>query len=108
LAAQATLGDLPYYRRNFRKVIATRTRLARELTGLGWQVLPSQTNFLLARPPGPPARQWLEALRDRKILVRWFSTPGLEAFLRITIGTDQEMDTLLTTVRSLFRPTPDR
>jgi len=108
LAAQATLGDLPYYRRNFRKVIATRTRLARELTGLGWQVLPSQTNFLLARPPGPPARQWLEALRERKILVRWFSTPGLEAFLRITIGTDQEMDTLLTTVRSLFRPTPDR
>jgi histidinol-phosphate aminotransferase len=105
VAALATLGDLPHYRRNFRRIIASRARLGRELAGLGWQVLPSQTNFLLVRPPGPPARQWLEALRQRKILVRWFASPGLEAFLRITIGSEEEVDTLLETVRNLPRST---
>lgn len=103
VAASATLKDLPYYRRNFRRVIASRDRVTRELTGLGWEVLPSQTNFILTRPPGPPAKQWLERLREKKILVRWFGTPGLEAYLRITIGSESEMDTLLKTVRGLFR-----
>jgi histidinol-phosphate aminotransferase len=103
IAASATLKDLPYYRRNFRRVIASRDRVTRELTGLGWEVLPSQTNFILTRPPGPPAQQWLERLREKKILVRWFGTPGLDAYLRITIGSESEMDTLLKTVRGLFR-----
>ena len=102
VAASATLDDLPYYRRNFRRVIASRARVSRELVGLGWEVLPSQTNFILARPPGPPARKWLEELRRKKILVRWFSAPDLESYLRITIGSESEMDTLLATVRGLF------
>lgn len=100
-AALATLGDLPYYRRNFRRIKATRERLRRELTGLGWGVLPSQANFLLARPPGPPAQQWLERLRASKILVRWFPAPEVNAFLRITIGTDDEADALLRAVRKV-------
>ncbi len=103
IAALATLRDLPYYRRNFRRVIESRARVTRELTGLGWEVLPSQTNFVLARPPGPPAREWLERLRQKKILVRWFASPDLEAYLRITIGSESEMDTLLKTVRSVSR-----
>lgn len=95
LAALATLDDLPYYRANFRKIIATRRRLTKELTGLGFAVFPSSTNFILARPPGFPAKQWLEKLRARKILVRWFSDPAVCDYLRITIGTDQEADALL-------------
>lgn len=94
-AAEATLEDLRHYRRNFRKVIATRERLASALAGLGFEVLPSQTNFLLVTPPGPPAKSWLEALRRRKILVRWFSSPGLDRHLRITVGTDKEADALI-------------
>jgi histidinol-phosphate aminotransferase len=101
VAAVATLKDLPHYRRNFRRVVASRTRLGRELGVLGWEVLPSSTNFLLARPPGPPAKQWLELLRERKILVRWFRTPGIDAFLRITVGTDSEVDALLGAVRRI-------
>ena len=108
VAAVATLEDLPYYRRNFRRVIESRARVTRELTGLGWEVLPSQTNFILARPPGPPAREWLERLRQRKILVRWFSSPELKSWLRITIGAECEMDTLLKTIRSLSLPKSDR
>ena len=101
IAASVTLKSLPYYQRNFRRVTDSRSRLAEGLTGLGWNVLPSQTNFILARPPGPPARQWLEDLRRKKILVRWFASPDLELFLRITIGSNSEIDTLLKTIRSL-------
>ena len=101
IAASATLKNLSYYQRNFRRVTESRSRVAEALTGLGWTVLPSQTNFILARPPGPPARQWLEDLRRKKILVRWFASPNLESFLRITIGSESEMDTLLKTIRGL-------
>ena len=101
IAASATLKNLSYYQRNFRRVTESRSRVAEALTGLGWTVLPSQTNFILTRPPGPPARQWLEDLRRQKILVRWFASPDLESFLRITIGSESEMDTLLKTIRGL-------
>jgi histidinol-phosphate aminotransferase len=101
IAASATLKSLSYYQRNFRRVTESRSRVAQALTGLGWTVLPSQTNFILARPAGPPAHQWLEDLRQKKILVRWFASPNLESFLRITIGSESEMDTLLKTIRGL-------
>ena len=101
IAASATLKNLSYYQRNFRRVTESRSRVTQALTGLGWTVLPSQTNFILARPSGPPALQWLEDLRRKKILVRWFASPNLESFLRITIGSESEMDTLLKTIRGL-------
>jgi len=101
LAAEVTLDNLPYYQRNFARIIASRDRLHRELAGLGWRVLPSQTNFLLAEPPGPPAKDWLERLRILNILVRWFPTPPLNRYLRITIGSDPEIDALLKAVRSV-------
>lgn len=95
IAALATLDDLSYYRANFKKIIATRERLTRELTTFGFHVLPSETNFILARPPRFPAEEWLQKLRSRKILVRWFSHPSVKSFLRITIGTDVEADALI-------------
>ena len=95
VAALATLADLPYYRANFRRVLATRERLGAALRGLGFEVLPSATNFILVRPPRFPAVEWLERLRARKILVRWFRAPEVRDYLRITIGTDAEADALL-------------
>jgi len=95
IAALATLDDLNYYRANFRKIIATRERLGRALTALGFTVQPSETNFILVRPPKFPARVWLEKLRARKILVRWFKYPEVRNFLRITIGTDREADAMV-------------
>ncbi len=105
VAAEATLKNLPYYREHFRKVIATRERLAAELTEAGFQVLPSQTNFLLVTPPAPAAREWLEKLRERKILVRWFSAAGLDHHLRVSIGSDGEADALIRAVRSILAET---
>jgi len=102
VAAVATLGDLPYYRANFRKVIGTREVLTCELAELGFVVLPSQTNFILARPPKFPAKAWLQKLRDRKILVRWFSAPEVSEHLRITIGTDEEAAALVKAARKIL------
>jgi histidinol-phosphate aminotransferase len=99
IAALATLGDLAYYRRNFQRIIATRERLSDRLRELGFEVFPSSTNFILSRPPGGPAEQWLAKLRDRKILVRWFKYPEVRDYLRITIGTDAEADALIQAVR---------
>lgn len=104
IAAQATLQDLGYYRANFRRVIATRERVSQSLAELGFGVFPSQTNFILVKPPVKlDAHQWLDKLRERKILVRWFNSPECREYLRISIGTDDEMDALLRAVRKELR-----
>jgi histidinol-phosphate aminotransferase len=102
VAALETLSHLPYYRANFKKVIATRKRLTSELTKVGFEVLPSETNFIFARPPKFPAEQWLAKLREKKVLVRWFRYPETKDFLRITIGTDAEANALLRAVKQLL------
>jgi len=102
VAALATLDDLPYYRTNVRRIVRTRTALARQLTALGFDVQPSQTNFLFVRPPRLSARNWLRRLRERKILVRWFDAPGLRDHLRITVGTERETAALLRAVRAIL------
>ena len=103
IAALTTLDDLKYYRANFARIIATRERLTRELTALGFTVLPSETNFILARPPKFPASAWLEKLRAKKILVRWFKYPSVRDYLRVTIGTDAEADALLRASRAILK-----
>jgi histidinol-phosphate aminotransferase len=103
IAAEATLDDLKFYRANFKKIIATREWLSRELTKLGFRVLPSQTNFILAKPPLFPAKDWLQKLRGQKILVRWFSAPDVNEYLRITIGTPAEAAALAKAVRTILK-----
>lgn len=103
IAAVATLGDLPYYRAGFRKVIATREALARELAELGFTVLPSQANFILVRPPKFPAGVWLRKLRDRKILARWFSAPEVRDYLRVTVGAGAEAAALVKAAKQILR-----
>ena len=102
IAAETTLADLAYYRANFRKIIATREKLSRELTQLGFQAFPSQTNFILARPPRFPAKDWLQKLRERKILVRWFSAPEVRDYLRVTIGTPPEAKALVRAAKAIL------
>ncbi len=101
IAALATLDDLPYYRASFRRIKTTRARLSAALCEHGFTILPSQTNFILVRPPRFPAQDWLQKLRERKILVRWFSYPEVKDYLRITIGTDAEADALLRAVKAI-------
>ncbi len=102
IAAEATLDDLPYYRANFKKITATREKLSRELTQLGFRVLPSQTNFILAQPPRFSAEMWLQKLRARNILVRWFNRPEVANYLRITIGTATEAEALVRAAKTVL------
>lgn len=102
IAALATLSDLPHYRANFRRIIATRERLSRALAELGFSVLPSQTNFIFARPPKFPAAAWLQKWREKRVLVRWFNYPATKDYVRITIGTDGEIDSLLRAARQIL------
>jgi histidinol-phosphate aminotransferase len=101
-AAVATLGDLAYYRANFKKIIATREWLSRELTKLGFRVFPSQTNFILAQPPRLAAHEWQHELRKCKVLVRWFNFPEVKKYLRITIGNSVEAKMLVKAVRKIL------
>lgn len=103
VAALATLRDLAHYRKNFRLIKALRDETAEKLTKLGFEVLPSSTNFLLARPPRFAGRTWLRQLRERKILVRWFADPAVKDFLRITIGNEREMAALLRAARAILK-----
>ncbi|MEW6160550.1 MAG: aminotransferase class I/II-fold pyridoxal phosphate-dependent enzyme [Verrucomicrobiota bacterium] len=103
IGALATLSDLAYYRSNLRLIMATRERLRRDLAELGFQVLPSVTNFLLVRPPKFPAPVWLQKLRRRKILVRWFNHPSVSDYLRISIGTESDCTALAEACRAILR-----
>ena len=103
-AAEAALGDLPWMEANLARIKATRTRLAAELERLGFRVPPSEANFVLARQPGVDLGPVARALAARDILVRHFAVPGLEDALRITVGTDAEVDALLTALRDVARP----
>jgi histidinol-phosphate aminotransferase len=103
IAAMATLENIGHYRKNFRRIIATRHRLSKELGELGFAVLPSESNFIFARPPKFAAKDWLGKLRAKKILVRWFDAPETRDFLRITIGTDAEADALLKAARHILK-----
>jgi histidinol-phosphate aminotransferase len=102
VAAAATLDNLPYYQKNFQRVTATRQRVSLELEKIGFKVLPSETNFIFTRPPHFPAEQWLEKLRANKILVRWFKAPEVKEYLRISIGTDREMDLFLKAAKRIL------
>ena len=93
--ALAAVRDQAWMRRNVRKVIRTRAYLKAELERRGWDVIPSESNFLFARPAEVPAALLFDALRRRKIFVRYFSGPKTRDRLRITIGTDDQITTLL-------------
>ncbi|WKD50408.1 histidinol-phosphate transaminase [Microbulbifer spongiae] len=93
--ATAAIGDKAWHADNCGKVIATRKRSERALQALGFTVIPSRANFILAKPPAPGAEALYLALRKRDILVRYFDQPRIRDYLRISIGTDVEMDQLI-------------
>lgn len=101
-AALAAFRDYDYMLQNAAKVKATRARLIRSLEDLGFQVPPSQANFVLARWTGEPsARDLYLQLKEQGIFVRYFNARRLDDALRITVGTDSEIDTLLDALAGL-------
>jgi len=95
VAATAALEDYGWMQANVARIRQTRQRLTDELRRRNYAVLPSQSNFVLARRPGRSLEPVYAGLKARGILVRYFPTPELADALRITVGTDEEVDALL-------------
>ncbi len=93
-AGVAALSDGEWFETNRIRIIATREKTAARLRDLGFDVVPSAANFLFAGLPGVPARVLYTALREQGILVRYFEKPRIDGYLRITIGSPENMDAL--------------
>lgn len=93
--ATAALRDQAHFERTRREVIATREWLVPELARLGFEVVPSQANFLFAAHASRSGADLLRLLRERRILVRHFAAPRIDRFLRITIGTRAQCEQLV-------------
>lgn len=94
--ALAAVRDQAWMKANVAKVVKTRTWFAKELAARGWDVIPSEANFVFAKPPRPQrAAALFAALKAKNVFVRYFKGPKTGDRLRITIGTDAEMRSLL-------------
>lgn len=100
--ATAAIEDRVYLEEITQRVMATRARSQVRLQELGFQFPPSQSNFLFITHPEKPARELLSGLREKGILVRWFDQPRMDHYLRVSIGTDEEMDALCTALQELL------
>ena len=102
LLGAATVDAEPYYREKCREIIQTRTWTAKQLEKLGFFVLPSDTNFLFAKTGKMDGGQLYATLKSKGILVRHFTNPKISQFNRITIGTREQMETLIRTLKEVL------
>lgn len=93
--AAAALDSEAYFEKTCAAIAATRDRTRRRLLDAGFTVLPSKSNFLFVSCPGVPGKTLFQGLRERGALVRWFDRPRIRDYLRITVGTDADMDALV-------------
>lgn len=96
--ATAAIEDDEWFETTRLRVIASRERVAGGLRQRGFEVLPSQSNFVFARHPDHEGADLAAALRGRAILVRHFAKPRIADFLRISIGTEEECDRLIAAI----------
>ena len=95
----AAVKDEAYFRETVGKIVATRERVKKELAELGFTFPDSQSNFIFATHKEWPAKELFEELKKEDIYVRYFASPRIDNYLRITVGTDEEMDALLAFLR---------
>lgn len=101
-AGEAAVADEAYFQETCRKVIATRERTAEELCKLGFTVSPSLTNFLFVTHSKKEAPVIFEYLRQKNIFIRYFKLPRIDNYLRITVGTDAQMDRMIEELRAFL------
>ncbi|MCU0546741.1 MAG: histidinol-phosphate transaminase [Oscillatoriaceae cyanobacterium Prado104] len=100
--AASAIADQDYKIANAEKIKASRSKLAISFKELGFQVWPSQTNFLLVRPPQGDAERIYQTLKARGILIRYFNQPRLTDKLRITVGTEEQNQILVKTLTEIL------
>ena len=99
-AAVASFEDQAYFEAQNAKVITSRELLVEQLTQLGFKVLPSSANFIFATLPSQDAGELASQLRERGIIVRYFNKPRINQYLRITVGTDEQNQRLVDTLKN--------
>ncbi len=103
LGAAAAIGDAAYWDKTRKKIIDTRERTAKQLRELGFELKDSQANFLFAAPPkGISGRAAYEYLLKNKILVRHWEKPRINGRLRVTVGTENEMEAFIECVKQML------
>lgn len=100
-AGIASCKAAAHYIDGAKKVVEERQSLTTFLREKGWFVIDSKTNFIFAKKEGVPGEQIYQAVKKAGILIRHFSTPGIEQFVRITIGTREQMDLLKQTLATI-------
>ena len=95
----AALSDEAYFQETLAKIIATRERVKGQLRELGFTMPDSKSNFLFISHPKVAARELFAMLREKNIYVRYFDKPRIHNMLRVTVGTDEEMDRLIACLR---------
>lgn len=101
--AEASIRDNGYFHAVIAKVVNTRDHTAIRLKHMGFQVYDSMANFLFISHDKAPARELLAGLRERGILVRWFDRRRIDNCLRVSIGTDQDMDAFCAAMEALLK-----
>ena len=96
------IEDRDYFEKTRSMIIRTRERTKEELSKLGFVFADSKTNFIFAMHPDRPGKELFEYLRQHDIIVRRFDLPRISEYLRISIGTDEEMDTLISVLKEII------
>lgn len=102
LAGIAALSDVEYYNNINAKIIETRDKTSDEMRKMGFVLMESRTNFLFARHPRIKGIELYRGLRDRGILVRHFSKPRIDGYVRITVGTPEQMEALCAEIKEML------
>ena len=100
LCGTEAVKDRAYFEKTTKAITATREDTAKKLSALGFQVLPSSANFLFAAHESVPAEELFLMLREKHIYVRYFKQPRISNYLRITIGTPEQMEKFLVELRT--------
>lgn len=101
IAGIASCEDAPYYAACTKKVCETRDDFVSFLQRKNWAVIPSKTNFALAKKPGTHGRTLYEKIKQAGILVRHFALPGIDDYVRITIGSERDTDALKNVIENI-------
>ncbi|MFC1864083.1 pyridoxal phosphate-dependent aminotransferase, partial [Thermodesulfobacteriota bacterium] len=102
IMGEIAISDTDYYKVIIEKVVSTREYLSFALREIGWNVLPSKANFIFASREGLTGREIYLKLKEKGILVRYFDIDGIKNFVRISIGTREDMEHLLTQIKETF------
>ncbi|SEF87131.1 histidinol-phosphate transaminase [Lachnospira multipara] len=98
----AAINDKAYFEECCKKIVATRERTMKALKELGFSFPESKANFIFAKHKDVPASLIFTKLKEKNIFVRYFNKPRIDNYLRITIGTDEQMDALIKALKEIL------